>query len=64
MDIKRDLTEQEEEIIFKAVDEFREYGKTEIVCPICNGKLEYVGNNSSFSVLCEQCGNIYSLRGI
>ena len=64
MDIKRDLTRREEEIIFKAVDEFREYAKTDIMCPICNGRLKYVGNHSSFSVLCENCGNIYSLRGI
>ena len=64
MDIKRDLTRREEEIIFKAVDEFREYGKTDIMCPICNGNLKYVGNYSSFSALCENCGNIYSLRGI
>lgn len=64
MGIKRDLTEEEEEIIFKAVDEFREYGKTSISCPICSGKLEYVGNNSSFGVLCENCGMVYSLRGI
>lgn len=64
MDIKRDLTEEEEEIIFKAIDEFREYGKTSISCPTCYGKLEYVGNNSSFRVLCENCGMVYSLRGI
>lgn len=64
MDIKRDLSEQEESIIYKAIDAFREYGKTDIACPICNGKLEYVGNNSSFTLLCENCGEIYSLRGI
>lgn len=64
MDINRDLTEQEEEIIYKAIDEFREYGRTDVICPICNGKLEYVGSHSAFSVLCENCGNIYSLRGI
>lgn len=64
MGIKRNLTEKEEKIIYRAIDEFREYGKTNVVCPICNGKLEYDGTNSSFSILCENCGNIYSLRGI
>ena len=34
MDIKRDLSEQEESIIYKAIDAFREYGKTDIACPI------------------------------
>lgn len=64
MDIKRDLTGQEEEVIYKAIDELREYGRTDIMCPICNGRLEYSGNYASFRVLCENCGNIYSLRGI
>lgn len=64
MDIKRSLNEQEEETIYKAIDEFREYGKTCIVCPVCSGKLRYDGNYSSFRVLCENCGVIYSLRGI
>ena len=64
MDIKRNLTKQEEEIVFRAIEEFSEYGKTDIVCPICNGKLAYEGGYSSFRVLCENCGSIYSLRGI
>lgn len=64
MAIKRDLTEQEEEAIYRAVDEFREHGRMDITCPICNGKLEYVGNYSSYSILCQNCGNILSLRGI
>ena len=64
MGIRRDLTEQEEEIIYKAIDELREYGATDIMCPICSGRLGYVGTYSSFSVMCENCGNIYSLRGI
>lgn len=64
MGIKRNITEEEEKIIYKAIDEFREYGKTNVVCPICNGKLEYDGTYSSFSILRENCGNIYSLRGI
>ena len=64
MDIKRALTKQEEEVIFKAIDELRDDGKTDIVCPICNGKLKYVGSYSSFTLLCENCGDIYSLRGI
>lgn len=64
MDIRRDLNKQEEELIYKAIDEFREYGKTGIACPVCNGNLKYDGNYSSFRVLCENCGEIYSLRGI
>ena len=66
MAVERDLTEQEEKIIGKAVDEFEKYGKTNITCPICNGKLAYDGNRyySSFTILCENCGDIYSLRGL
>ena len=64
MDIKRDLTEQEEEIIYRAINEFQKYGRTDIGCPICSRRINYVGNNSSFSILREKCGNIYSLRGI
>lgn len=64
MDTKRNLSAQEEKIIFNAIDDFREYGKTDIECPICEGKLNYIGNNSSFAILCENCGIIYSLRGI
>ena len=30
MDIKRDLTEQEEEIIYRAINEFQKYGRTDI----------------------------------
>ena len=64
MGIRRELTEQEEEVIYRAIDEFREYGRTNITCPICNGKLEYIGNCSSFSILCQNCGDLYSLRGL
>ena len=61
--MNRELSEQEEIEIFKAIDNFRESGKTNIVCPICKGTLEYTGNISSFAVSCENCGIIYSLRG-
>ncbi len=64
MSIERDLNKQEEEMIYKAIDEFQECGKTDIACPICNGKLKYIGNYSSFRVFCENCGEVYSLRGI
>lgn len=64
MDIKRQLSEQEEELIFKAIDDFREHASTEIKCPICQGNLKYTGNNSSFSIICDNCGILYSLRGI
>lgn len=64
MDTNRDLNPQEEKMIFKAIEEFREYGKTDIKCPICKGGLNYIGNNSSFAIECENCGIIYSLRGI
>ena len=65
MAVERDLTEQEEKIIDKAVEEFEKYRKTNITCPICNGKLAYEGNYySSFTISCENCGDIYSLRGL
>ena len=62
MDFKRQLTIQEENIIFKAIDSFQKYGWTNIKCPICEGKISYIGNNLSFAVACEKCGIIYSLR--
>ncbi len=64
MDIERNLSTQEEKIIFKAIDDFQKYGKTEMKCPICKGKLNYIGNNLSFAISCENCEIIYSLRGI
>lgn len=64
MDFKRQLTIQEENIIFKVIDSFQKYGWTNIKCPICEGKISYIGNNLSFAVSCENCGIIYSLRGI
>ena len=50
MDFKRQLTIQEENIIFKAIDSFQKYGWTNIKCPICEGKISYIGNNLSFEV--------------
>ena len=64
MGIKRELTAQEEEVIYKASDDFQDYGKTEILCPICQGELKYIGNNASFAISCEHCGIIYSIRGL
>ena len=64
MDTRIELLEHEEQEIFKAIDDFREHGRTNIICPRGGGKLKYVGNNSSFVISCENCDLMYSLRGI
>ncbi len=60
----RDLAEQEYKILYKAADELYENKKTDITCPICDGKLERIGTYSSYAILCENCGELFSLRGI
>lgn len=64
MATNQELTDQEEGIIYSAIDDFQKSGTTIIACPFCKGKLKYIGNRSSFGISCENCGVIYSLRGI
>lgn len=64
MDINK-VTEKEMEILYMAADEYQANGIINITCPRCNGKLKYLGNMSSYRILCEnQCGIIFSVRGI
>lgn len=63
MDFKRQLTIQEENIIFKAIDSFQKYGWTNIKCPICEGKISYIGNRLRYAVfntryVCINCSQI------
>ncbi len=64
MNNKIKLTEEEYKIIYAAVYELDKYGKTNIRCPICNGKINCITINSSYEILCENCGTLETGRGI
>ncbi|WP_334077938.1 hypothetical protein [Paenibacillus sanfengchensis] len=54
MDIDRnEPTPEEYNVLYSAVDDFCEKGKTNIVCPRCGKKLSFQGNSSSFRIFCE-----------
>lgn len=64
MDIKK-MSEEEEEFLYDAADEYQETGVITRVCPRCGGKLAYIGNNSSYRIICEDnCGVLLSIRGL
>ena len=59
------ISKEEKEILYKAADEYQTTRHINITCPRCNGKLKYVGNMSSYRMLCEkQCGIALNVRGI
>ena len=66
MDIKMKLiTDNEEKILYKAVDEIQKYGETNIKCPRCNKNLIYQGNKSAYRISCEDKNCIrLTVRGI
>ena len=64
MNIKK-MSEEEEEFLYQAADEYQETGIITNVCPYCGGKLTYIGNCSSYRIICEnKCGILLSIRGI
>lgn len=64
MDIKK-ITENEKNILYKAADEYQKGGKIKQLCPHCQGQLKYMGNMSSYRIMCENnCGIIFNVRGI
>lgn len=57
--------EKEEEFLYNVADEYQKTGFITKVCPRCGGKLTYVGNNSSYRIICEDnCGVLLSIRGL
>lgn len=66
MDIKMNpLTDNEEKILYKAVDEIQKNGQTDIKCPRCNKDLIYQGNTSAYRISCEDKNCIrLTVRGI
>lgn len=57
--------EKEEDFLYNVADEYQETGFITKVCPRCGGKLTYVGNNSSYRIICEDnCGVLLSIRGL
>lgn len=65
MDIKKQFTEHEWEILDQAAEEFDLAGKTDLVCPRCAGKLVYTRVSTSYLIECEnKCGIRVSVRGI
>ena len=63
----KEISKSEEEILYKAVDEYQKSGVIKQTCPRCNGKLNYSGNKISYRIFCEnesKCGIWISIRGI
>jgi hypothetical protein len=63
----KEISEREEEILYKAVDEYQKNGLIKQTCPRCKGKLNYSGNKISYRISCEnesKCGMWISIRGI
>lgn len=64
MDIKKN-SKEEEEFLYQVADEYQKKGIITKVCPHCGGELTYIGNNSSYRIICEnKCGVLFSIRGI
>ena len=64
MDIKN-FSENEKAVLYKAADEYQTSGTIKQTCPRCRGKLQYIGNMSSYRISCiNQCGIIFNVRGI
>lgn len=64
MDINK-ISEDEKMVLYKAADEYQTSGIIKQTCPRCGGKLQYIGNMSSYRIFCEeQCGIVFNVRGI
>lgn len=64
MDIKK-ITEEEKSVLYIVADEYQDNGVIKQICPRCGGKLQYIGNRSSYRIFCErECGIIFNVRGI
>ena len=46
-------TNEEMEVLFNAVEDFKEKGVTDIKCPRCGEKLDFYKNNSAYSIKCS-----------
>lgn len=66
MDIKmKPIADDEEKILYKAVDEIQKSGQTNVKCPRCNKILIYQGNASAYRISCEDKNCIrLTVRGI
>ena len=63
----KELSISEREVLYKAVEEYRETGVMKQICPRCGGKLHYMEKGSSYRIYCEnesKCGVWDSIRGI
>ena len=65
MDYKVIVTDDEEDILYKAVHDFEQQGTTEILCPRCGNKLVYQNYNTGYIIGCEdeKCIRL-TVRGI
>lgn len=56
MDINK-ISEDEKTILYKVANEYQTTGTINTTCPRCNGNLKYIGNKSSYQIICEdKCG--------
>ena len=65
MDIKGSISEKEENLLYEIADEFQRNSETQIKCPRCEGKLNFIGGMSAYRISCvNNCGIVFSVRGI
>lgn len=63
----KELSETELSVLYRAAEEFQTKGVITQTCPRCSGKLQYIGNRTSYRIFCENesiCGIWDSVRGI
>ena len=53
MDYKTNITDDEEDVLYKAVYDFEQHETTEILCPRCGKKLVYENYNTGYIISCE-----------
>ena len=65
MDYKAIVTDDEEDVLYKAVYDCEQRGATEILCPRCGKKLVYENCKTGYIIGCEdeKCIRL-TLRGI
>lgn len=58
------LSDDQENILYLAADEYETNGVIYQICPLCGGKLYFKGTSVSYQISCEKCGILQSIRGI
>ena len=59
------ISEAEKAVLYTAAAVYQADGVIKQICPRCGGRLQYIGNRSSYRIYCEkECGILFHVRGI